>query len=53
MLDSRENFSKELGMEFLKNLIVRTNKVNFMVSWKQKGGSVLKGLGGRRCAGSK
>ena len=32
MLDSRENIRKELGVEFLKNLVVGTNKVDFMVS---------------------
>ena len=32
MLDSRERSRKELGMEFLKNLVVGTNQVNFMVS---------------------
>ena len=32
MLDSRENIREELGVEFLKNLVVGTNQVNFMVS---------------------
>ena len=36
MLDGRENIRKELGMEFLKNLIMRTNKVNFMVGCSEK-----------------
>ena len=31
-----ENIGKELGMEFLKNLVVRTNKVNFMVSCSEE-----------------
>ena len=36
MLDSRKNIRKELGMEFLKNLIVRTNEVNFVVGCSEK-----------------
>ena len=36
MLDSRENIREELGVDFLKNLIMRTNKVNFMVGCSEK-----------------